>query len=279
VPQLLCVDYFSPASQTTLQAFKAAGVHAVCRYYVNGDWTRNPKALKDWEVTQLLDAGIDIFPVYETNPVGIGYFSEAQGRYDALMAVTQARAVGQPRGSIIYFAVDFDLRAFTPEGGAALTAYCDGLDSYPSEYQYGLYGGYYVCRFARERRPDGIGKHLWQTIAWSYGNVLDEIDLYQYQTGSTGAQAINGVGVDYDYAYVIGNWREEEMMTQEQFNTWFDQRFSENPEYVNTTKAIKGVLGQLGALIDNVAAGETLDKAQVTALRARIDRIAAAAQP
>lgn len=66
------------------------------------------KAITREEAQIIFDAGLNFFPIYQTSARSNSYFTEAQGKYDAKEAIKHAAALGIPRNTIIYFAVDFD---------------------------------------------------------------------------------------------------------------------------------------------------------------------------
>lgn len=80
------------------------GIAAVGRYYSRSAW----KLLKRPEAEALSRAGIAIFPVYQDRQIEAADFCEASGRHAARSALACACEVGQPTGTAIYFAVDYD---------------------------------------------------------------------------------------------------------------------------------------------------------------------------
>ena len=203
------IDYSSTQSAAVHACFHDAGIAFVCRYY-DASGGKSAKCLDRNEADALLAAGLQIFTVYETVPTEVGYFTKGQGSFDALAAKGAAAAAGQPSSHPIFFAVDYD--ASDADLGGAITDYFNGVDEAMAHaYPLGLYGSYRSCAFARANWP--AVPHLWQTYAWSNGQKLTGVDLYQYQND----QSLCGVDVDLDEAAVPG-WMagEEEEMTPEQ---------------------------------------------------------------
>lgn len=66
------------------------------------------KAITRSEAQIIFDAGLNFFPIYQTSARSNSYFTEAQGTADAKAAIAAASALGIPKNTIIYFAVDFD---------------------------------------------------------------------------------------------------------------------------------------------------------------------------
>ncbi len=84
----------------SLAALKTRGVTAIGRYYSSNAWKR----LTPQEARAVSDAGIDLFTVFENS--GDPALTVEKGVFDAQVAIKQARTVGQPEGSAIYFALE-----------------------------------------------------------------------------------------------------------------------------------------------------------------------------
>ncbi len=97
---------------TKLTAAKAKTLYDNGYRYVGRYLTKVPGGLdKDITIEEaqiIFDAGLKFFPIYQTLGTKKEYFTEAQGTADAYAAIEAARKLGIPRGTIIYFAVDFD---------------------------------------------------------------------------------------------------------------------------------------------------------------------------
>ncbi|HVH78350.1 MAG TPA: glycoside hydrolase domain-containing protein [Stellaceae bacterium] len=139
----------------------------VARYY--RDPASRWPALSSTEAQRLAALGVKIVTVWEWHSSSPAYFTYASGYNDALNATRQARAVGQPPGSAIYFAVDFNAR------GAALYAvdqYFRGVNAGLAaagggrpEYKIGVYGSGAVCAAIKGA---GLAQYAWLSgsTAW-----------------------------------------------------------------------------------------------------------------
>lgn len=153
---------------TTAQ-IKALGVAGVIRYF-SSDPTKNLTAA---EVTDYHAAGLGVGTVFEDSATRAlaGY---AAGVADAQKAETQRRAVGLPADQVIHFAVDTDttwtaVEAYFAGAHSVLGNTADGLR------RTGVYGGIKVVDGAA-----AAGYHyLWQTLAWSAGQLSSHATLYQ----------------------------------------------------------------------------------------------------
>lgn len=164
-------------------ALRAAGKRFAARYlYADG---QGGKGLDVSELQDLQANGIEVPVVYESYAARAKE-GRAAGQADARAAQAALVAVGLPSGMPIYFAVDYD----TPEGDQpAIDEYLRGAADVIGANRVGVYGSFYVCK---RTRANGTAKWLWQTYAWSGGQVLDGIHLFQYRNG----QDLNGA-VDF----------------------------------------------------------------------------------
>src|SRR5215467_5092246 len=128
-------------------ALAKAGRAFVCRYYANF----GKKRLTHSEAQALSQAGLQIVTVWEDgSPTKATYFSYAKGVDDGTSAYHDGVSLGQPSGSAIYFAVDFDPTPSDISGVIAdyFRGVADGFkaiaDGNP-QYQIGVYGSGLTC--------------------------------------------------------------------------------------------------------------------------------------
>lgn len=139
-------------------ALKAQGYDFALRYYSNNA----SKNLSLGEARALSGAGLQIGVVWETSGTHAGFFSRAQGLADGAQAFRMAKeAIGQPFGSAIYFAVDYDPTQADLDG--AISNYFTGVhaalyvanEGEPS-YRIGVYGSGLCCAALVERGQAGL---------------------------------------------------------------------------------------------------------------------------
>ncbi|MFK7695914.1 glycoside hydrolase domain-containing protein [Paenibacillus sp. HJGM_3] len=180
------IDCATPLTPELAAKFKASGCEFVCRYLVPSGW----KALTRAEAEAISGADMQVISVFETSagrPLG-GY--EA-GLQDGATALQVAAEVGQPLGSCIYFAVDFDA---TPEQMWTIIDYLRGCREAAPGYSIGVYGSYNVMMALGNA---GAADKYWQTYAWSGNRRADFINLFQYKNDVPA----NGIQVDHNMAY------------------------------------------------------------------------------
>ena len=178
------------------QNMKNSGYDFVCRYY--GD---NPAKCLTLAEAQLLSAGqINIVTVWEDNPTHDAYFSHIQGVDDATSAYRMAIAIGQPAGSAIYFAVDYNADPGVIDG--AIASYFGGVSAGFAaaggaggvRYAIGVYGSGAVCDHMSDA---GLVAYAWLAMAdkWAGWDTFEKWKIRQI-SGAT----LFGRGVDLDEA-------------------------------------------------------------------------------
>lgn len=186
------LDYTSPISGKSLVA---AGKSFVCRYVTPGgdlQW----KCLLPDEFADLVANGIAVVFNYESTKDRMldGYDA---GMADAQVALDYIRSLpGVPAGywPTVYFSCDFDESA---DQDGAVEDYCRGAGVALSGWRYvGIYGSYGICRRALD--ADVVG-HIWQTEAWSKGDLDSRVDIVQ--RNAVGYQYVDGIQCDIDEAH------------------------------------------------------------------------------
>ena len=128
-------------------ALQEQGYDFALRYYSHNA----AKNLSLGEARALAQAGLRIGVVWETTGTRAGFFTRTQGLADGAAAFQMARnVIGQPFGSAIYFAVDFDPTQADLDG--AISNYFTGVhaalyvaaEGQPS-YRVGVYGSGLCC--------------------------------------------------------------------------------------------------------------------------------------
>jgi len=162
---------FDCATKLSLQAATAlreAGFVYVARY-LGESW----KTFDQKEAAAIQAAGLQLISIFQKSANHSAYFNEKQGKLDGKEAQKYAEGVGQPKGTAIYFAIDFDVQ---PKDKKKILSYIDGVKSGLKDYQLGIYGSCYVMEALK-----GQVDYYWQTYAWSRGEICDFIHMYQYE--------------------------------------------------------------------------------------------------
>jgi hypothetical protein len=112
----VAVDLSEPVSADFLLGLKSVGIGTVIRYY---DWeppTLPEKTLTKRELQLIAEAGLSVAVVFQHNNDNLSTFTDdvyynrpqpkRRGTRDANRSIALASALGQPRGSAIYFGID-----------------------------------------------------------------------------------------------------------------------------------------------------------------------------
>jgi hypothetical protein len=151
------------------------GYTFIGRYLSKYAW----KALTKTEARRIALNDLYIVSVYQNSGNGAQFFTTSRGVADAKDALIRAISVGQPKGSPIYFAVDFDAYSSAKSMSSVYSYFAGVLSVFKnSGYDVGIYGSYGTVKSVRAKF--GL-KYVWQTLAWSKKKVLDDANLYQWK--------------------------------------------------------------------------------------------------
>lgn len=158
---------------TSVQLDKLAkyGYTFITRYLSHSTW----KALTADEAIRISKSGLWLVSIYQSSANSKEYFSYAKGVSDAHDALQLAKGVGQPSGSTLYFAVDYET---TKADIANVQEYFKGVSEVivGTGYGVGVYGSYYTVTSVT------TALFKFQTIAWSYGKICDYTKgMYQFK--------------------------------------------------------------------------------------------------
>jgi len=143
----LACDTATRLNSAKIQTLVNAGYKYVGRYLTNAKSGKLDKKMTDEEVKLILKAGMKIFPIYQTYGGAASYYTTAQGNEDAISAVNAALNLGIPKGSTIYFAVDYDAYDFqvTENILPYYKQVRDRIQSLGIDYNVGIYAPRNVC--------------------------------------------------------------------------------------------------------------------------------------
>lgn len=130
---------------------KRAGYTHVGRYLTGSVGREHiPKYITSEEVKNIENAGLSVFPIYQDGGYELEYFKNtSQGSVDAQTAILAAKRIGIPRGTTIYFAVDFDCYSYQID--TFIIPYFRqiqmifGSSTNDKNYKVGIYAPRYVC--------------------------------------------------------------------------------------------------------------------------------------
>jgi hypothetical protein len=171
---------------------KDARVEFVARYYRDPESKLSP--LSPGEAQRLSSLGLKIVAVYEYHFPDRAHFTYEGGYYDALTAYGQARFVGQPVGSAIYFAADFhayyDDLASVVDYFRGIQAGLASAGQGTKTYAVGVYGSGPVCSAVKEA---GLARYSWlsNSITWDDGTDYGDWNIMQ-------GEALPGLSFDND---------------------------------------------------------------------------------
>lgn len=126
---------------------RANGYEIVGRYLYDPPGSDLDKEIKPGELQRIFDSGLKVFPIFQDRARVLEDFTYSRGYQEALHAHDLAVGYGFNRGTVIYFAVDYD--AIQDEINSAIVPYFQGvsagLSSKGKRYLHGVYGSRNVC--------------------------------------------------------------------------------------------------------------------------------------
>ena len=163
-------------SRDVSNELKGSRLDFVARYY------RDPASrwptLSAAEAQMVSSAGMSLVAVWESHSHKPDYFSYASGFSDGMAAHRQAKTIGQPPGTGIYFAVDYN--AQEPDVRGPIDQYFRGVHAglaaaagEARAYRVGVYGSGAVCDYMKRM---GLAEYAWlsNSTKWSgYDNFTD----------------------------------------------------------------------------------------------------------
>jgi Domain of unknown function (DUF1906) len=160
-------------TSNVVDELRGGRIDFVARYYRNP--TSSLPALSPQEARKLASLGLKLVAVWEQNSPDPENLSRSSGYNDAFSAYEQAKAVGQPAGSAIYFAIDFNAHELEPakEYFRGIAAGLAAAGGGRAEYDVGVYGSGAVCDAIKRA---GLARYSWLTKATSWDGSLDYND-------------------------------------------------------------------------------------------------------
>lgn len=162
------IDLPTDARDVSME-LKGSRLDFVARYY--RDATSRWPSLSAEEARMVSSAGMKLVALWESHSHNPAYFSYASGYSDAVTAYRQAKAIGQPAGSAIYFAVDFNAQAADITGPVdqyfrGIVAGLAAAAQRAPQYRVGVYGSGAVCGYLKGAR---LAEYAWlsNSTAWA----------------------------------------------------------------------------------------------------------------
>jgi bacA len=200
----IALDTSKQLTDTDIANFKRYGFSVVRRYLtgsVGVGANKRPKNLTTDEIRRITNAGLAIFPIYEDGGYEVSYFNSKQGYSDAVTAIVNARNLGFPAGTTIYFAVDVDIQDGDIDG--TVDPYLRAIHNVfvNCEYEAGVYGTRNVCLHGIE---DGISASFVADMSYGWsGNLGFEMpenwafdQFVEYTIGGTDIDQVAASGSD-----------------------------------------------------------------------------------
>lgn len=141
----LACDCATILTEAKAQTLYNNGYRYVGRYLTGTYNGGISKAITKEEAEIIFDVGLRFFPIYQSSANYASYFTPSQGASDAEKAIAAASALGIPKDTTIYFAVDFD--ALDYQVTSLIIPYFKEVHEVMSNsiYRTGIYGTRNTC--------------------------------------------------------------------------------------------------------------------------------------
>lgn len=144
-------DCITEVTAARAQTLKNAGYKTIGRYLSNVTGGLNKK-IQPGELDTIFEAGMTVFPIFQTRGSRVEDFSTSQGMTAAAEAHKAASSYGFKKDTIIYFAVDFDALGYQITD--SIIPHFEGINQKFQElggkYKVGVYGPRSVCSSVSE---------------------------------------------------------------------------------------------------------------------------------
>ncbi|MEU3983940.1 glycoside hydrolase domain-containing protein [Streptomyces sp. NPDC026672] len=171
----------------------ADGYRYVGRYLNEASGGGGSKMLEEGELEDIFGSGLKVFPIFQDNGRSLAEYKWGNGYAHGRLAHDQAVHFGFNRGTVIYFAVDYDA---TVEDMPQILDYfqgvTSGLASKGKRYLHGVYGSRNVC--AQVTQETYAAYSFVSGMSWGFsGNLgfplplnwsFNQIKEYQVTNGS-----------------------------------------------------------------------------------------------
>lgn len=190
-------------TESRIPCLLSQGVRTVIRYYNFSNSQRLPEKRMELAEAQALAAhGIKIAVIFQQRQNQLTDFTELKGDAAGRRAYRYAQDnIGQPTGSGIYFAVDFD--ASSNELEHNIVPYFEGVkrafaeeSGGNSEYRIGAYGSGLVCTALSEKR---LIEFTWLAMSRGFRGTREALSAGEFHLAQLApAATLCGIGVDFN---------------------------------------------------------------------------------
>jgi hypothetical protein len=208
--RVAAIDFSKQADPEALDVARALGATTILRYY---DWAEGPtnekfdfywepgptlpgKTLTRKERDLIFSKGFSLGVVFQhRSDLRKTFLDTKRAAFDARRALELAEELGQPKGSVIFFSVDFDARE---KNIAHVKGYFTTVNATvgAASYKVGVYGDGYVCA---ELKRAGLASFCWLSMSTGFSgsrayHASGQWDMKQCAT----REASGGSQVNFD---------------------------------------------------------------------------------
>lgn len=171
-PAIGC-DTATKLTPTQIQTLVDNGYRYVGRYVSNTPGGTLDKALTKTEVNNILNAGLELFLIFQESGNSVERFNSSTGIQNATSAIAAVKNLGYSSFVPIYFAVDFDATDTQIKSNILpyFKAIVDTIKKDANDFQIGVYGTRNVCATVRDTYPE-VGRLFISDSSYGYSGNL-----------------------------------------------------------------------------------------------------------
>lgn len=214
-----------------------AGYRYVGRY-LTGASAAGPKNLSTSEYIAISRAGLRLFPIYQDGNERKDHFTAPQGYADAEAACKTAQELGILKGSIIYFAVDYDF--MDEELNNSVIPYFQGVREYIAireskkqiTFKVGIYGSRNICTRVSDKGL-AVSSFVSDMSSGYSGNfgvrmpenwAFDQFNEYNFSAGGFALDKDGVSGRDIGVALDVPDYSYNRQTMVNYANIWYNKR-------------------------------------------------------
>jgi hypothetical protein len=201
------VDLSEPVTQKFLWAMRSLGVKTVIRYYEYGI-SKPPATIAGKEMSmaelKLIQAnGLFVLAVFQHNNSSPATFTSARGTADATRSVALASEWGQPKGSGMYYGVDFE-PSKSQLNDVVIYATNFAKVARAAGYKVGVYGSGDTLTMLKGK---GLVDYTWVSQSSGFSGTKAYTNSGKWDLLQALPKNCGGINVDFDQAVLdFGQW-------------------------------------------------------------------------
>ena len=197
------IDRFSPLTNLDAHALELTGFMGAFRYLGAHNFPQWEKGITPEELTYIVQNGLKVVFIWESDGIDRAYFTTTQGVQDAqyVMSELEYLNIAPSTNVVVYFSADFD--AVSHADYQAVDDYLLAVEqTLGGKFGDGIYGDAGLLEYLFSGKARSKPRHGWQSAGWDDGKVWPHAAAWQYAV----EQPVCGMTVDLNHVYFDPGW-------------------------------------------------------------------------